>query len=263
MNAYFFHTAEQPLFGIYLPPRGRTDRGEGILLCPPIAHEYTRTHWALRQLGDHLAQAGFHVFRFDYSGLGDSWGDFTQGSVEQWRADVRTALTELEDNAGVKKINVLGLRLGATLACEVARQHPLHRLVMWDPIVSGRGYVDSVREMQRERGRLWSEASTPNCGANFEDLLGFRYGRERVAELAALDAMNSSPLRTQDVTLVLSANRPVYEVLAKHVRDQGTDVKQIVCEDAGDWDRVDLFAEPLLIGPLQRALVNACTGGSE
>jgi esterase/lipase len=69
------------------------------------------THWNLRLLGEELRKAGLHVFRFDYSCLGDSWGTFEQASVSQWIADVKAALQELADNSGVSSLSVVGLRL--------------------------------------------------------------------------------------------------------------------------------------------------------
>src|SRR5437762_1000154 len=142
MNAYFFHTAAQPLFGIYAPPRARVARDQAVLLCAPVGHEYVRTHWALRQLADRLTHAGFHLFRFDYSGLGDSWGDFESASVEQWLADTRTALGELIDTSGVRDVTILGVRLGATLAVRALQEQPVRRLVLWDPVVQGRAFVE-------------------------------------------------------------------------------------------------------------------------
>src|SRR5688572_20567272 len=88
-NAFFFGSAAQPLFGLYGPPQAQQDHDHAILLCAPVGHEYMRANWGLRLLGDHLIQAGYHVMRFDYSCLGDSWGTFEQARVGQWVADIQ------------------------------------------------------------------------------------------------------------------------------------------------------------------------------
>src|SRR5580700_6433678 len=111
-KAFFFGSRTQSLFGLYGPPQSHEDQDHAVLLCAPIGHEYMRANWGLRLLGDQLIQTGFHVMRFDYSCLGDSWGDFEQATVGQWVEDIKTALGELQDNAGVRQVSIVGLRLG-------------------------------------------------------------------------------------------------------------------------------------------------------
>src|SRR4051794_40238740 len=122
MTPFFFHTADRPLFGLYGPPCCAEERDEGVVVCAPVGHEYMNTHWCLRMLASELMRAGLHVFCFDYSCHGDSWGTFEQASVSRWVADVATAAQELADNSGVSNLSVVGLRLGATLAYLAARE---------------------------------------------------------------------------------------------------------------------------------------------
>jgi hypothetical protein len=43
-------------------------------------------------------------------------------------------------------VSLLGLRVGALLAGQVAVNHPqVSRLLMWDPVVSGQAYIDELR----------------------------------------------------------------------------------------------------------------------
>ena len=244
MNAYFFHTAAEPLFGVYAPPAARADRDEAILICPPVAHEYTRCHWALRQLAERLALEGFHVFRFDYTGLGDSWGEFGQASVARWVDDVRTALAELADTAGVRQVTLLGLRLGATLALEAARGANVARLVLWDPVVRGSSFVAMLRA---------GANGPPN--APHEDLAGFRYPTPLLAEIGALDLMTATP-PAFPATVVSTATRPEYDEVAKRLR-----AAHVTAGGVDDWERADRFSEPLVVGPVQRLLVEHLTGG--
>ena len=71
MEAFFFGSSEQQLFGSYHPPFS----GNGQVLtviCSPRFSEFARTHGALRKLAISIAEMGQHVLRFDYRGTGDS-----------------------------------------------------------------------------------------------------------------------------------------------------------------------------------------------
>ena len=66
-----------------------------IVLCYPMAHEYMYVHRAFRQLANRLARTGFHVFRFDYYGFGDSAGESEESHIEQWIKDISEAIDEI------------------------------------------------------------------------------------------------------------------------------------------------------------------------
>ena len=57
----------------------------------------------------------------------------------------------------LRHISVVGLRLGATLACAAARDVPLHHLVLLDPVLEGRTMVAQFRSMQSQLRALWVE----------------------------------------------------------------------------------------------------------
>ena len=145
MNPFYFGTSAKPLYGVYYPPRGGTARDVGIVLCYPMGQEYMRAHRAFRQLSNLLARAGFHVFRFDYYGTGDSGGDADVGTLTQWQEDIRAAIEELKDTAGVQKVALVGLRLGASLATVAAAgRSDVASVTLWDPVTDGAGYLDEL-----------------------------------------------------------------------------------------------------------------------
>ena len=79
MQPAFFGTSDKPLLGLYHPPTGPRAREVGVLLCYPGPQEYMSCHWAFRKLAALLAREGFHCFRFDYYGTGDSGGEGEDG----------------------------------------------------------------------------------------------------------------------------------------------------------------------------------------
>ncbi len=148
MNPFFFGAGSRRLFGIYTPPLATGTRERAVLLCNPWGQEYIRAHRSMRQLANMLSLAGFHVMRFDYFGTGDSAGEPTNVRLEEWEADIETAIDELVDITGLLRPSLLGLRLGASMAASVAarRRERLDALVMWDPVVSGEEYLAELRQ---------------------------------------------------------------------------------------------------------------------
>ena len=114
MKSFYFGDAKTPLFGSYYPARGISSRA--VLLCPPIGHEYTRSHRALRNLANGLADRGYHALLFDYRGIGDSQGSVDQvGNMALWLDDIEIAARELLDETMATQLSAVGLRLGANL----------------------------------------------------------------------------------------------------------------------------------------------------
>ena len=143
-ESFFFGPDERQLFASYHPP---ANAGGQILtvLCPPIFTEYNRTHSILRKLALSLAEQSHHVIRFDYSGTGDSFGTLENSSVNDWTEDIRRAVQEGVELTGCSRVRILGVRMGALLACaSVGGRSDVDRLVLWDPVSDGREYQRSL-----------------------------------------------------------------------------------------------------------------------
>ncbi|GAA4352184.1 hypothetical protein GCM10023165_41050 [Variovorax defluvii] len=145
MTPMLFGPASRQLFGLYHAPE--RDSQLAVLICMPLGQEAVRGHRLFRVLSDRLARAGVAVLRFDYYGSGDSPGEDTDGDLEGWRRDVCTAHEELRRRAGNRRIIWLGARLGASLAVMAAKSGRCDptRLILWDPIVDGARYLDTLR----------------------------------------------------------------------------------------------------------------------
>jgi uncharacterized protein len=261
MTAFFFHDPSTPLFGLYGTPCGDSDRAEAVLLCSATGHEYQRTHWCLRLLGDQFMRAGFHVFRFDYSGLGNSWGGFDQGTLSRWVGDVEAAVQELADTSGVRKLSVVGLRLGASLAYTAAREMPVHQLVLWDPILDGRTYVERLRQMQTQQQQSWPQAPPCTPGAPFEDLLGYRYNACLIGQLTQLNLNAADLPRTRRVSLLLSNPDLAAQQLREHLNKHNRATEMRLMKEAAGWDAGSAYGEPVLL-PEARKSVLDLLGGS-
>ena len=85
------------------------------------------------------AHSGWGFLSVDLTGCGDSSGDFADARWDSWIDDIVAALDWLEAR-DTGPITLLGLRLGAIAAAEVARALPdrIARLVLWQPVTSGK-----------------------------------------------------------------------------------------------------------------------------
>ncbi len=189
MHAFYFGSGSRRLFGIYEPARLVRSRSRAVLLCHPWGSEYLHAHKSMRQLAILLAEAGIDSLRFDYYSTGDSAGDDAEGDLAGWRQDILTAAEELTSLAGVTRVTLVGLRLGATLAAQASRDlgKAVDGLVLWDPIVEGSAYIEELHAVCRAQPIAIKEpVSRPaSLGGGFE-ILGFPLTGRIHAELQGL-----------------------------------------------------------------------------
>ena len=215
----FFGSSARPLFGIYHPPTAGRTRDVGVLLCYPAPQEYMRTYWAFRKLANKLAHDGFHVFRFDYLGTGDSAGESSEVSLSDFRASIDSAARELRDVAHVGKLSAVGFRLGAALAAGM-HELPLQDLVLWEPVVRGSDYVDELRRIQAHE--LAADLHPPFRAEDAPpELLGFPFPALLERELRSLDLTQGAPPRASRVAIMVSEDLPAFRALSQSLSRRG------------------------------------------
>lgn len=220
MQLSYFGSSAKQLLGIYSPPAGAVERDAAVLICHAGPQEYMRSYWALRQLAVRLAAAGFHAFRFDYYGTGDSAGASADGDLDQWRQDVATALEELRDVSGVRRPSLVGFRLGATLAAQAPLR--VRDLVLWEPVVRGSAYL---QELRAAHDRLFAHClhppTLPRQGPAHE-MLGHPLPPSVEASLEALSLVPPFTCTADRVIVVASEARPPYGQLVDRAAAAGT-----------------------------------------
>lgn len=142
-----FGPSNRRLFGIVHAPAPTAAARAGVVLCNPFGQEAVRSQRMMRVLAERLASDGSGVLRFDYYGTGDSPGDDLDGDIVGWAGDVLEADLELRRSSGATSTLWIGMRVGATVALQAARQAPegLARLVLWDPVLDGQRYLEHLR----------------------------------------------------------------------------------------------------------------------
>jgi len=147
MTPLFFGSSDRRLFGVYDPPQER-DRRRAVVICNAIGRDYYHAHRGCRVLARQLSAAGLHALRFDYLGTGDSTGEVPDFLIEDWLQNIGEAADELKDMADARKVALVGLRLGATLAAVAAESRSdIDRLVLWDPIDDFDACLDVLDEL--------------------------------------------------------------------------------------------------------------------
>jgi len=183
------------------------------LVVQPVLHEYMGSHRTLVQLAARLAAAGISSLRFDCRATGDSAGESGDGGPADWQRDVTTSAAELVRHAGQGHPAMAGLRLGASLAllrqCEPGAS-PAPALVLWDPIVSGKTWVEELLALQRER-----------FGAFEGEVLGFPFGPALREQLEAIDLRTAGRPAVRRVLVVQTSGSVAAEIDALVTRLQG------------------------------------------
>jgi len=218
---FHFNSGGEKLYGCYHAPRIEPSRNSGVVICQPMGHEYIYCHRALRQLANRLADVGFPVLRFDFCGCGDSSGDLEDADISQWLQDISTSITELRSRSGVKQICLVGVRLGAALSfITAAQQECVSAVVLWDPVVSGKAYIEEIRLLQRDALRSRPKSLWPNEHSG-EEVIGFPLSRVLSTEIAKLNLLELVPNRSTKMFTVQSDEASNYDSLNQHLRQRG------------------------------------------
>lgn len=255
MNPFHFGAPEAPLFGMYTPPRASVARPAGVLLCAPIGLEYIRTHYALRLLALQLAEAGYHVLRFDYHGVGDSSGTIARGQFDVWVDDVILAARELAEISGSEALTVVGLRAGAALALEALVREPVHTpgLVLWDPVTDGSDYLATLEALHAQ---MAAQRSEPPAAS--EELLGTAFPDDLRTALRGFELeqrLDAADLRS--AALVVSEDRPNFRSLLAKIRSRWPDADYRHLTDPMQWDSLKAAFDARMTGPIVRAVAQA------
>lgn len=208
-----FGTPDRQLIGIFHPAAPGAAKKTGVVLCKPFGQEAIRAHRLFRVLADRLSRNGHPVLRFDCYGTGDSMGDDQEGCLSGWCDDLLLADSELRALSGVPSTAWAGMRLGASVALLAAAQAPQHlsRLVLWDPVVDGRQYLDFLRAQHvAALEEAYSLPQRPSHSVLADDpvtyldeAIGFGISRKLREEIQMLDVKTHTwPSRPRSIVVI-------------------------------------------------------------
>jgi exosortase A-associated hydrolase 2 len=237
LEPFYFGLADKRLFGSYHAPQTGQFRDCGVVICYPLEPEYIRSHRACHQLAVRLARVGFPVLRFDYYGCGDSSGDAAEGHIKQWLRDIEYAIAELKEQSGVRKVCLIGLRLGASLALTAgAGRTEVTNLVLWEPIVDGKVYLKELTTQHQQI--VWHFFAQPKNGTVTKEpaeLLGLPLTNTLKADLENLNLLTALPRVPRNILIVESDVAPATESLKEHLQNSGSQVTYRPTTDFKIW----------------------------
>jgi pimeloyl-ACP methyl ester carboxylesterase len=261
VQACFFGDSERPLYGVYHAPPIEHLSDRGVLLCYPVGYEYMGSHWAFRRLAKLLTEAGLHVFRFDYFGTGDSAGESGEGSVAQWKADICLAFDELRDMSGAREVSLIGYRLGAALGAEASTEG-LHikDLVLWDPVVNGKKYIDELKALHNSLSPLFGSTLLND---EFDELLGYAFPAELRVGIEGINLLEISGWKAEKISIVASSERMDYADLRDYIAGSCGNSDYRLVKEADDRDKPESVGEAMLGNESLKAIRAVLTGNQE
>jgi pimeloyl-ACP methyl ester carboxylesterase len=231
MRPTLFGSSALPLFGVHHAPTG-TPRDVGVVLFYPGLQEYGSAHGVIRSLASALAARGFHAFRFDYRGSGDSAGDPEDATIDAWAEDARAACDEIRDATGVARLTFVGLRLGAAVAALVSATQPgVDGLFLWDPVVLGERYLEDLELLDATR-RL--RLMHPRRRAVDDGLAGFVFPRRVRDSIAKIDLRGLELARATRIETFVAHPRQDVLAFCEALRQRGVSIDvHFTGEDSG------------------------------
>jgi exosortase A-associated hydrolase 1/exosortase A-associated hydrolase 2 len=202
-----------------LPPQGQPERG-GLLMVQPFLDEQPIGRRVLSTMASRLATEGWTVLLVDLFGTGDSPGEHGDATLAQWRDDLDRAWALLRDRTNDPAPALLGARMGALLACDLAARltTPPRAMVLWNPPASGAALIDPLRRLARlgsaSRSGGGGAAGTADGGGAADgaaSLAGYPVSPDLITALRALrlDTASARPPGEPAVWLSVQGQRVV------------------------------------------------------
>ncbi len=214
---------ETPVLAWYHAPQGAM-RSNAIVFCPTFGHEYMVSYRAMRKLAIRLAAAGFPVVRLDYAGTGDAFDAPQQAyALDLWRQNIRDAIVFVKERTGLTQVSLLGLRLGALIAADIARELDVASLVLIAPAMNGRMFVRELQSLHMIKAK---ENLAPEKMDN-DEAIGYHLPAELREHMSSLDLTKMNGLRTSQVLVLTRDDGLGHEAkVIKNLEAQGLAVER-------------------------------------
>jgi len=218
-----FGDADAPLFGIVTPATPSTAIDRGVLICAPIGFENVLHYRHLRVLARRLGESGRATLRFDWPACGDSSGDDSDpGLVAAWTQSVSDAVATLRERTGVSVVDVVGVRIGATLAAlAAAADRTIGDLVLWAPFTSGRSYVREMRAFHRLAENTLPNRRSAEVAVDGQEISGFLLATTTLDDLDRVDLLATEFVPLPRRILVAGRDAQPPDALVAHLRNHG------------------------------------------
>ena len=200
MNAAFLGERGSRFMTVSFRP-ARECRGH-IFFIPPFGEEMNRCRALVADQARRFSGLGYACTILDFYGTGDSDGELYEATLDIWNANIRTAIERCVQDNNIPII-LWGLRLGALIAMDFSNRSevPLHDLVLWQPVTSGKRYVTQILRQRVAAlvGRQQKAETTQEIRQRIEDgehveISGYTVGRALIKDIEALEPVSLGKL---------------------------------------------------------------------
>lgn len=145
---FFLKVESGERFCLFYRPNLANPLGTFIFIHP-FAEEMNKSRRMIAQQSKAFSENGFAVLQIDLCGCGDSSGEFNEARWEVWKQDIFHAINWIKHQTAAP-INLWGLRLGGLLALDLASEaeESFQHIVLWNPIISGNTFSNSILEAE-------------------------------------------------------------------------------------------------------------------
>jgi hypothetical protein len=156
--------------------------------------------------------------------------------LSRWITDIETAIEEIKHRGALAKVCLIGARVGATLSVLAGgRRSDLEAVVLWDPIVNGECYLDSLN-VQHQDWLSEHPTSTPQPNAMFE-VLGLPINSDLVEGFTQVNLLNVGQRPARHVLTLETDKTRDGELLRNHLIAIGVDSEYQHIEAPRVWLR--------------------------
>jgi pimeloyl-ACP methyl ester carboxylesterase len=225
-----------PTVAVLSMPLGRP-RSLGWVLCQSFGPDQVTLQGVEVPLTRALSAAGFPVLRFHARGYGDCEPMAGRVTLETHLEDAAEAVELLRNTVDVASVGLTGFKFGGTIAALIADHLaddpiPVSALALWEPIVRGRIYVQSLLRLGvmtelisrgREEDAIEPGEILRQRGAL--DVQGFPLGVEAFEQMSRVDLRTDlTAFRGSSLVGQVSKSaspRPDVQGLASHLTELG------------------------------------------
>jgi exosortase A-associated hydrolase 2 len=258
-NPFFLEGTAGALFCLHYP--ARQPARHGVLVLPPFAEEMNKCRRMLGLTARAIQRAGLDVLLVDLFGTGDSAGDFSDASLEVWRDDLRRTIGWLAER-GIPRLDLLAVRGGALLlqALELPIGMRRGRIVLWQPIVSGKLLVSQFLRVRAaegmadaDRGRAGPDTRASLQARGSIEVAGYEISRSLVSQLEDIadplaEAANWQALSWLEVVAEgVAEPGPAAQRALDRLRQRGATVHAAVVPGDPFWATPEIAVVPRLV----------------
>jgi exosortase A-associated hydrolase 2 len=269
MNAFFLPTDSGRRFSIH-HPGAREDGMPGIVYAHPFCEEMNKARRMAARQSRRLAAAGYAVLQIDLFGCGDSSGEFSDATWETWKQDLRDALDWLRPRVR-GPLWLWGLRLGATLAADVARDRALgvEQLVLWQPVANGELLLTQFLRLRLAAEMLADGAAQSGVrelrealrGGAAQEIGGYELHPRLAAEIDRLRLADLLPAVERVHWLEVAATAdaklsPASQRVVEAWRSKGLDVRTAAVQGEPFWSTLEITECEALLLATEASLKN-------